>query len=101
MREIREKIEGLVMESLSDALEELDLKMKTTAESPIYGGDSPLDSNAVVSLVVDLEMKLADELDLIISLTDERAISQKRSPFRNVASMVDYILVLYQEQRNE
>ena len=101
MTVIREKIEKMVVESLADALEEADADIRASKNSVIYGEGSPLDSTAVVSLIVDLEMKLADELGLEVSLTDERAVSQKRSPFRDVKSMVDYIMVLHQESGNE
>ena len=101
MDAIKEKIEKIVLESLADALAEVEADTRVTKETDIYGGDSPLDSTSVVSLVVDLEMKLADDLGLVVSLTDERAVSQKTSPFRNVKSIVDYIMILHQEYESD
>jgi len=101
MKDIKKQIEKMVIDSFSVILEEFDSIMPISKRTRIYGGDSPLDSTAVVSMVVDLEMKLADEIGFLISLSDDRAMSQKRSPFRDVESMVDYILVLYQEHKNE
>src|ERR671914_749974 len=52
---------------------------------------SLLDSLSLVSLIVDLEQRLKDEYGISLTLTDERAMSQKNSPFRTVRSLADYI----------
>lgn len=91
MNEVRQQIETLVLECLSDALEEIGESSSVDQQSRIYGKGSRLNSMAVVSMVVDLETRLAEQLDIEISLTDERAMSQKRSPFRDVSSITHYI----------
>lgn len=107
MDDIRKKLENMVIDSLKDIMEEYDSDeefksdFEVTSKSRIYGGDSPLDSMAVVSMIVDLESRLAEELDFEISIVDERAMSQMGNPFRDVPSIVDYLLVLYQENQNE
>ena len=97
MDEIRNKLEELVMVSLADIFEELGVTIKVVPDSRIYGDGSSLDSMAVVSMIVDLETRLDEELDFVVSISDERAMSQKRSPFRDVPSMVEYLLLLYKE----
>lgn len=57
-----------------------------------------LDSMGVVFLVTELESRLADELGVDISLADERAMSQKTSPFRSVKHLVAYVEMLVNEQ---
>jgi len=98
---IRDRVEEVVMASLTDVLEEFESDFKVTPKSRIYGGDSPLDSMAVVSMIVDLEGRLEEELDFYVSISDERAMSQKRSPFQDVASMVEYLLILYEESQSD
>ena len=56
----------------------------------IFGDGSPLDSLGLVSLLIEIEDQLAVR-GWPISLSDERAMSQKRSPFRDVPSLVAYI----------
>lgn len=69
-----------------------------TEETRLIGQGAILDSLGLVSLIVEVEQRLADELDLTLILADERAMSQKRSPFRSVGSLADYICELVAEQ---
>ena len=65
-----------------------------TAE--LYGANGHLDSMGLVVLLIDIEESLLDE-DLQVTLSDERAMSQSKSPFRNVQALVDYIDALLKE----
>jgi acyl carrier protein len=56
----------------------------------LFGGGSPLDSLGLVSLLIDIEEALQDR-GQNVSLSDARAMSQARSPFRSVDSLVAYI----------
>ena len=65
-------------------------QLVVSPDAAIFGPGSPLDSLGLVALVLDIEEGLgAIACDLVLS--DERAMSQKRSPFRNVPSLVAYI----------
>lgn len=63
-------------------------------ETPLFGQGSPLDSLDLVTLLVEVEGLLADRFGLEESLSDERAMSQQRSPFRTIGTLADYILSL-------
>lgn len=63
----------------------------------LFGESGHLKSLELVNLILIVEEKLEDEFDALISLTDERAMSQKRSPFRTVARLADYINLLLKE----
>ena len=56
-----------------------------------------LDSMGLVTLIVDVEQRLEEEYDEVVVLADERAMSQKRSPFLSVGSLADYICQLVEE----
>jgi len=56
----------------------------------IFGPGSPLDSLGLVSLLIDIEDALFAR-GHAITISDERAVSQKHSPFRGVPSLVSYI----------
>lgn len=60
------------------------------SDASIFGDGSPLDSLGLVSLLIEIEDQLAAR-GWPVSLSDERAMSQKRSPFRDVPSLVAYI----------
>jgi acyl carrier protein len=65
--------------------------------SPLIGSDRLLDSIGLVSMLVELETRLADLTDKPIRLMDDRAMSQSRSPFRSIGTLADYICSLLQE----
>ena len=57
----------------------------------LYGRQGVLDSLGLVSLLASIELAIEDECAIQITLADERAFSQARSPFRTVASLAEYI----------
>ncbi len=60
------------------------------ADAKLYGSQGSLDSLALVSMIVAVEQSIQDEFNVPIGLADERAMSQRHSPFRSVASLADY-----------
>lgn len=72
------------LEAVGDASRDLD------AETPLLGRQGVVDSLGLVSVIVSVEQALADELDLTVSLADDRAFSQRSSPFRTVGSLAAY-----------
>lgn len=93
------KIEKIVIDTLVELNEELELEEleNPTLKTKLYGGSSSLDSLALVSFIADLEEKIDEEFDKQIVLADEKAMSQRTSPFRNVESLVNYIQKLLDE----
>lgn len=69
-----------------------------TPETRLYGAEGAFDSLALVSLIADIEGNISEKLGKDIVLADERAISQKRSPFRNIRSLAEYIKKLLDEE---
>ena len=67
-------------------------------ETRLIGHEAILDSLGLVSLVVEVEQHLADDLEVTLILADERAMSQKRSPFRSIGALADYVCELVTEQ---
>ena len=70
-------------------------------DTTIYGNDSRLDSLGLVNLLVIIEQNIEDEFDASLTLADERAMSQKHSPFRTIGSLADYIEILLEEGSND
>jgi acyl carrier protein len=65
-------------------------QLPVSPTATIFGPDSPLDSLGLVALLIDVEDGLRDA-GVEVALSDERAMSQKRSPFRSVPRLVEYI----------
>ena len=59
-----------------------------------------LDSLGTILLVTELEEEIFDVFGLQISLADERAMSQKTSPFRSVKTLVKYVETIINEQKS-
>ena len=59
-------------------------------DAPLFGPGSPLDSLGLLTLLLDIEEEL-QRAGCHVQLSDDRAMSQRRSPFRSVSSLVDYI----------
>lgn len=69
-------------------------------DTRLYGGrEGTLDSVALVSLIVDLEDRIASEFGRDVVLADEKAMSQAISPFRRVSTLAAHITRLLGEQR--
>lgn len=98
----KNKIMELVLEILDDTLSEMDdydpVKIPPlNGSTRLIGSQSLLSSIKLVSLIVGIEDKLADEQDIYITIADERAMSMEKSPFRTVESLSSYISTLVRE----
>lgn len=65
-------------------------QLQTSPDAALFGAPSSLDSLGLVALLIDIEEAFERQGHPIV-LSDERALSQSRSPFRNVSSLADYI----------
>jgi acyl carrier protein len=74
---------------------------KINFDTTIYGNDSRLDSLGLINLIVAVEQNIEDEFDVNITIADERAMSQKHSPFRTIGSLAEYIEMLLKEELND
>lgn len=79
---------GVMADANQARVEGQQLEISPTA--PLFGAPSPLDSLGLVALLIDIEEAFADR-GHAITLSDERAMSQKRSPFRDVPSLAEYV----------
>lgn len=98
----REQIQRIVLEALSEInLQTPGNKQFTPSEQTVlFGIGGVLDSLGLVNLIVAVEQRVEDELGSTIVLADEKAMAQKNSPFRTVATLVDYIAQQLDEHSN-
>ena len=92
MDDIRDQVVRVVIasaEELNASLEQ-PIDVRLGEDAPLYGHQGVLDSLALVTLITTVEQELEDQLGASVSLIDERAISQARSPFRTIASLADF-----------
>ena len=93
------KIEKIIIQTLKELNEELenDAFLNPNSKTQLYGGNGAMDSLALVSFIADLEDKISDEFEKDIILADEKAMSQRTSPFRSVETLTNYIQKLLEE----
>ena len=65
-----------------------------STETCLIGNGAILGSLGLVTLIVSIEQMLSENYDISVEIADERAMSQKRSPFRTVYSLVEYVSTL-------
>jgi|APFre7841882793_1041355.scaffolds.fasta_scaffold110214_1 acyl carrier protein len=96
-------IETQVNQILFDAIEEINeelpphQKIKADHSTQLFGRKGALDSLTLVKLIVTAEQKVLETLNIAINLANERAMSQKNSPFKSVESLANYIVLLVKE----
>ena len=92
-----------VMKTVLAAVEELNLQLDESQQlalSPdtqLFGRGSKLDSLGLVNLIVLVEEKAADTFGKSVTIADERAMSQKSSPFRTIRTLSEYLFDLLKE----
>ena len=72
-------------------------KLKPSPETQLFGRGSKLDSLGLVNLIVLVEEKTADAFGKTVTIADEKAMSQKSSPFRTVQTLAEYLFFLLME----
>ena len=99
----KKEINNLIISSLEEVLFEQDeqgeLQINYIDESTsLIGSGSVLDSLGLVNLIVNIEERLNEDLGIEVTIADERALSQKKSPFRTVGRLSEYLGLLIKEQ---
>jgi acyl carrier protein len=60
----------------------------------LVGKDAVIDSLGMVSLIVEIEQALETGHDVSVTLANDRAMSERNSPFRTVGVLTDHVMTL-------
>lgn len=60
-------------------------------EDPLFGPEAQIDSMELVSFVADVEDRVDDRWRRSVVLASEEAMSRKRSPFRHLGALAEYL----------
>ncbi len=96
----RAALQELVVSGLREVIEQSGRPMPDTLDETtgLIGKQAVLDSLALVTLIVDLEQRVEETFGVALTLADDRAMSQKSSPFRTVGALVAYLEELIGEE---
>jgi len=94
-----EKIIQAIFRAVDEVNQELPegQRLKKSLDTVLFGRSGVLDSVGLVNLIVAAEEKIEEEFGSTITIADERAMSQKNSPFRTIGTLVDYVSSLLEE----
>ena len=98
-----ERVIRTIFRAVDEFNQELEEKerLEKSADTLLFGDAGKLDSLGLVSLIVQIEQEIEDEFGVSITIADERAMSQEKSPFKTVQRLSDYISMLLEEAENE
>jgi hypothetical protein len=97
--------QGRILEALFRTVDEVNQQVgpergihEKSADVCLYGPSSRLDSLAFVTFIVLAEQQIEEEFHATLTLADERAMSQKNSPFRSIGALADYVAELLKQK---
>ena len=89
----RKIIENVIYNAVQELNEQLSQQQQLaqSTETVLFGKDGKLDSLGLVNILVIIEQNIEDDFDVSITMADEKAMSQKYSPFRTIGTLTNYI----------
>ena len=98
----RNKILKGIYVAIDEVNEQLpeDQNLEKSLETVLLGSSGKLESVNLVNLLVAIEENIEETFGIPISITDERAVSEKNSPFRTVETLCNFMLNLLDEKQN-
>jgi maltose O-acetyltransferase len=69
-----------------------------TGDTVLVGKDAVLDSLGVVSLIVEVEQRVESEHGVSVTLANDKAMSQRNSPFRTVSVLAEHVVAMVAEE---
>ncbi|NDJ26473.1 hypothetical protein DMB95_00660 [Campylobacter sp. MIT 12-8780] len=88
-----QEIRDLVFNAVSNLGVELDIEAlkAPNLNTLLYTSGGNLDSLGLVGFISELEELISEEFGKDIILANDRAMSAKNSPFKDIASLISYI----------
>jgi acyl carrier protein len=93
MNTSREQVAALVYRAVDEINQELTDGQQLTKDpaTVLFGKHATIDSMALVSFIVAVEEQLLQEFGVSVTLANDKAMSMERSPFRTLATLVEYV----------
>ena len=95
-----ERVEKIIFDVIDETNEELSdsEKIGTSVDTILFGENGALDSIGLVNFIVEVEQKIGEVFETSVLIADEKAVSQKNSPFRTIGTLVDYLTLLLEKK---
>ncbi|HIA31801.1 MAG TPA: acyl carrier protein [Nitrospinaceae bacterium] len=95
----REKILNSIYAALDEVNEQLpdDQQLEKSPDTVLLGESGKIESIDLVNILVATEENAEEAFGVPLSITDERAVSEKNSPFTTIGTLCDFITNLLKE----
>ena len=95
----REKILNSIYGALDEVNEQLpdDQQLEKSPDTVLLGESGKIESIDLVNILVATEENVEEAFGVPVSITDERAVSEKNSPFTTIGTLCDFISNLLRE----
>jgi len=94
---VKSKLESMLLSTLRESIEKDQLLRSLEENFYEFKIFSNVDSISLVSILIDFEGKIQDELGVTVLISSERAMSA-RGPFYNVESLLKFTQELIDEE---
>jgi acyl carrier protein len=90
---MKKSVKSIIEETLSSFIKEemIEASNDINENSRLFGSGGLFTSIQLVFFITELEESLEDELDVSLTLTDEKAMSRRTSPFSTVKYLISYV----------
>jgi D-alanine--poly(phosphoribitol) ligase subunit 2 len=97
--DMTEKVLSAIYRAVDDVNSQADAatQMDKSPQTVLFGQSSQLDSFGLVTLIVAVEQNIQEDFGKAVTIADEKAFSQKNSPFRTIGTLAEYISTLLKE----
>ncbi|HSU41992.1 MAG TPA: hypothetical protein VLJ38_20575 [Polyangiaceae bacterium] len=84
----------IILKSLEEVFAQCGMPAPDTVgdETVLVGNDAVLDSLGVVQLIVEVEQRVEETHGVSVTLANDKAMSQRNSPFRTVGVLADHVV---------
>jgi acyl carrier protein len=96
-----EQLIDLIIATTQSVLTEqaLEVSEVLTAQTRLFGEGGLLDSLALVALVIAVEQEIEGKFGVNVELADDKALSQRNSPYRSISTLADYALKQFEAKQ--
>jgi D-alanine--poly(phosphoribitol) ligase subunit 2 len=91
MSDTAEKARQSVLRAIDEYNASEERQIPRSTEAVLLGPGGVVDSLGLVRFIVIVERCVEDDFQAAVSLTDEKALSERNSPFRSVGALVAYV----------
>ncbi len=92
----KQELVQMMIELLQDVLADSDAEYsaEVTAMTQLVGEGAAITSLSLISFITGIELAIEEKYDTELTLVSEEALSRRKSPFRMIDALSDYVLTL-------